>query len=794
MRIKNLTPFLAGYKPTSRRPPRPELTLVVRAAFVLAPGQPLRVPEGLYPLSQGALTSETYREDDDDRTGAPVYPGDFADFKLRAEVMLRGACHAPGGRPVKECPVRFSVGAWSKSLYVVGPRAWAGDAISDPLPFTRMPLGYENAFGGPGYAQNPVGKGLGTKELPNVELAGDRVHERGDRPAPGGFGPLSPTWSQRAGKLGKEYGEAWRRERAPWYAVDFDWSYFSAAPADQQLDGYLRGDEEVGFLNLHPDAPSFSVRLPGRRARAFVNDVKGRFREVPMAIDTLFADLEEGRLYLTWRGLDPVEEGDLADVRSVLVADEPLDAEPQAEIVYRDKMEAFERDPSGVEEATPEHLRGAWAALKKPAPPKVEGGDDPVSALLAGKLGDLAAPEQARIRQAVAAFLAMPPLPGVDMKAALARAVNDLPLAPPPLPAPSLDAPPRVPLGDALRRAIDAARRAKESAAAAGRPAPGLDLVEALAQDPRIAQIDASRRGPPPDPGPGVDLSGYDLRGRDLRGADLRGANLADAILSGADLRGAKLAGATLARTVLAGADLADADLSGANLTLASLARARAPGADLSRATLDKLNAPKAVLADAVLTDARGEAPVLEGADLGRAKAQRIDLVQAVFDGASLEGADFSEARLVRCRFLGARAARARFERAAIEGTAFSEADLGEAVFVEARGAATIWLRAVLARADLRWATLPEAQLLHAKAPGARLRGADLRDARFYRASLERADFAQANLMGADLCRTQLAGASFAGASLYDAKLLGAAGEGVDFSGANLRRAVQGRA
>src|SRR6185437_14349401 len=102
--------FLAGYKVTSRRPPRPEVTIIVRAMYVLAPGEPLRLPEGQLPASQGSLRAEGYREDDEARIGGPVYPGDFADFKLRAEVMLRGACHPPGGRAVKDCAVRFAVG------------------------------------------------------------------------------------------------------------------------------------------------------------------------------------------------------------------------------------------------------------------------------------------------------------------------------------------------------------------------------------------------------------------------------------------------------------------------------------------------------------------------------------------------------------------------------------------------------------------------------------------------------------------------------------------------------------
>ena len=37
-----------------------------------------------------------------------------------------------------------------------------------------MPIRWANAFGGPGHAPNPAGKGRDTPDLPNVELAGER--------------------------------------------------------------------------------------------------------------------------------------------------------------------------------------------------------------------------------------------------------------------------------------------------------------------------------------------------------------------------------------------------------------------------------------------------------------------------------------------------------------------------------------------------------------------------------------------------------------------------------------------
>src|SRR6185437_1243133 len=127
MKTKNLTPFLVGPKVTSRSPPQVEMTLIVRGLFRLRPGEPVAPLDGM--MEQGALRADEYAEGDDDRRGECLYPGDFADFKRNAEVMLRGACHAPGGQAVRELGVRFAVGAWSKTLRAVGRRVWTESLV-----------------------------------------------------------------------------------------------------------------------------------------------------------------------------------------------------------------------------------------------------------------------------------------------------------------------------------------------------------------------------------------------------------------------------------------------------------------------------------------------------------------------------------------------------------------------------------------------------------------------------------------------------------------------------------------
>src|SRR3954470_24556573 len=127
MKVKNLTPFPFGPKLTARKPPQMEMAVIVRGAFSLRPNEPLAPLEGL--SAQGPMKAEEHLPDDDERRGEALYPGDFADFKLRGEVMLQGTCHVPGHKPIKECPVRFSVGAWSKTLSVTGPRFWSDGMV-----------------------------------------------------------------------------------------------------------------------------------------------------------------------------------------------------------------------------------------------------------------------------------------------------------------------------------------------------------------------------------------------------------------------------------------------------------------------------------------------------------------------------------------------------------------------------------------------------------------------------------------------------------------------------------------
>jgi len=167
--------------------------------------------------------------------------------------------------------VRLSVGSMTKTLRVFGDRIWedglGGPGLSQPIPFVKMPLVYERAFGGMDLQsedprehtwerRNPVGTGFAVRSShlvgqrgPNVEDPRNLITSWKQRPQPAGFGPLAREWMPRAAMAGT-YDEKWRKERSPLLPEDFNERYYQCAPDDQQTPQLLRGGETVTLFNL----------------------------------------------------------------------------------------------------------------------------------------------------------------------------------------------------------------------------------------------------------------------------------------------------------------------------------------------------------------------------------------------------------------------------------------------------------------------------------------------------------------------------------------------------------------
>ena len=97
-----------------------------------------------------------------------------------------------------------------------------------------MPITWQNAFGGEGFDNNPLGKGIAPIEtedgkvhpLPNVELPRKLVKSKRDRPGPTSFGPIDLVWPQRYAKSGT-HDAKWLQTHFPSFAADMDWSIFN---------------------------------------------------------------------------------------------------------------------------------------------------------------------------------------------------------------------------------------------------------------------------------------------------------------------------------------------------------------------------------------------------------------------------------------------------------------------------------------------------------------------------------------------------------------------------------------
>ncbi|HXZ85335.1 MAG TPA: DUF2169 domain-containing protein, partial [Myxococcota bacterium] len=86
----------------------------------------------------------------DPATTSIRYESEFAPRKPRADVVVVGSAHAPGGRARRSLVVELRVGALRKRLRVTGDRVWRSALglwafPSRAKPLARMPIVYERA-------------------------------------------------------------------------------------------------------------------------------------------------------------------------------------------------------------------------------------------------------------------------------------------------------------------------------------------------------------------------------------------------------------------------------------------------------------------------------------------------------------------------------------------------------------------------------------------------------------------------------------------------------------------------
>ncbi|HHH30120.1 MAG TPA: DUF2169 domain-containing protein, partial [Polyangiaceae bacterium] len=244
---------------------------------------------------------------DDDPTVSVYGPSDMAPFKRHADVVLVGEAFTPGGNPLPSLVARMIVGSIDKAIEVHQRRFFdSGGELQIGEPFTRMPLRYERAGGGP-HSINPVGLSpeserdqYGRLMVPNLTPVGTTITKPTDHVEPIGFGPIAASWEVRRKLLGR-HASTWsdRRWNSKPLPNDIDGGYFSCAPSDQRLDS-LSDTERIVLEHLHPDHPRLVCHLPGIRPCAFV-ERGGTARPLALRADTLWIDTTRAVCAVTWR-------------------------------------------------------------------------------------------------------------------------------------------------------------------------------------------------------------------------------------------------------------------------------------------------------------------------------------------------------------------------------------------------------------------------------------------------------------------------------------------------------------
>ncbi|MFO7561942.1 MAG: DUF2169 domain-containing protein [Enhygromyxa sp.] len=331
MNFTNETELVASWTTGFDREGRELLAVVAKGTYALEPGR----EDPVVAAEQAPLT-EADEFTGDPGHSAPLYETDFAHHKPVCDVLLNGSAWAPNGVPAASVEVGLQVGPMRKTFEVVGNRAWSysrlsGTYVSQPQPFTRLPISYDVAFGGTDttdpddvatYLENPVGRGFGRHPaaidgalLPNTQATGESVTSPTGKYRPMAFGPVGRSWAPRF-PLAGTYDQRWLAEQAPFWPHDFDYRYFQAAPPDQQIP-HPAGGEAIVLLNLTASGLE-QFRLPRRRLPILLIEHNGQYAEKLAVLDTVLIEPDLGRLCLTWRLCHPLRR-DPFELREVVV-------------------------------------------------------------------------------------------------------------------------------------------------------------------------------------------------------------------------------------------------------------------------------------------------------------------------------------------------------------------------------------------------------------------------------------------------------------------------------------------
>ena len=828
--------------------PGNSLTILVKATFDISHKTIAKLADEQLPA-----TADEYYPDDESQTGTLYYSSDFAFYKPTADVLLSAKCHAPDGRAVSACPVSIQIGDHKKTLSVHGSRYWKNIYLSpkttDPEHFVEMDMRYERSFGGADYILNPVGRGAVKEDItvadnvlpvPNIQDPNNLANSPFVKTIPAGFAPLSSAWSQRHDKLGT-YDKKYLQNRWPWFPDDFNWSHFNAAPGDQQIKGYLRGDEKLKFENLHRKFPRYETQLPGIRPRCFTRKQhpetgKRYFDEVSLKLDTLWVDLEKEQLVLSWRGWTEVLDEEFDEVKQIFLMEESIGNKPaNIESCYAEfkKVQASDEaefdspseEPSSV--VVPDAVKAPKVkipVLTGVASSSAEGSEKD-QATLKAKMDELMVPAgidpdelPIEIQQDILAqqekLAASNAQQQHENEQQLNAAMSNMGLEANSLPeltpkakqekirffqelginstemeasetlnqvwAALVVALPQMGIDpEDLTPLIEQNREQIDMIKADIFPETNTDRIEtaSIAKDTTERQKEAQQALQKDKLVPGTSFVGQDLSGQDFTGMNLSECDFTLCILTKANFTQANLQGANFHQSHLSGANFSQANLNAVDFSYTDAKEAIFDNANCDNSTVDNANFEAIQAENSSWKNVSGKDAIYVKANLKTANFSAADIVGADFESSILTQAIFSHANLSNATFEKVKAVGSLFFKADITGLRASQ----NADFSQSNFSQVSGDAPVFLSANFKGADLSYCDL-----PGASFSRANLQKANLSAGNLIQAQFIKANLADSKFIKANLMQATVERANLVQADLRGSNCYEVEFLGAEL--------
>lgn len=274
-----------------------------------------------------------------DKPSSIRLPSQLSHSKPGTDIIMNANAIAPKEQAVTHLHTGIQVANMQASVMVFGDRVWDNDRITPPRPFFKIPIVWEQAFGGSiktesgvqQYEYNPLGLGWspsaenpdGTR-LPNIEWPQQLIHSPEDKPVPAGYGALGPQSPLRSCYAGT-YDENWKKTRCPYVPHDFDSAFFYSAIPALRAPGFLQGNEGLRLVNVTRES-DLSLHLPGGRPQGEIMLGKKMqtltFNLETVVIDTTVDDASAATPVLSsqmfWRATAPTTRS-VADIKDIRV-------------------------------------------------------------------------------------------------------------------------------------------------------------------------------------------------------------------------------------------------------------------------------------------------------------------------------------------------------------------------------------------------------------------------------------------------------------------------------------------